>query len=211
MGKLNNTHKILLGGAIIALVIVFVFPLLRLDAVNAGFASVNGTSDDQVSTWAVDNGNSVAGLKDSKAQREFTLSIPGIGLQHRVIENVNPGNEAIYGPIIEQYIAHGQYTRLPDEATTDGNVYLFAHREGAKNGRNFGYFKNLDKIREGDKAVIKYDGKTYTYGAYTSFVISPKDTWVYTDESNVPTLTLQTCENGESMRLIVKFRLVSVK
>lgn len=211
MSNLNNTQKILLGGAITVLAIIFVFPLLRLDAVNAGFASVNGISVDQVSAWSVDSGNGVASLKDSKAQREFTLSIPSIGLQHRVIENVNPGNEAIYGPIIEKYIAHGQYTRLPEEATTDGNVYLFAHREGVKNGRNIGYFKNLDKIREGDKAIIKYDGKTYTYTAYTSFVISPRDTWVYTDESNLPTLTLQTCENGESMRLIVKFRLVSVK
>lgn len=207
---MEKIYKITISFVFLALLIVFVFPLLRLSEVKAGFASVQGESAVEVSNWELDNGNSVSGLKNSRSSSEFTLQIPKIGLQHRVIENVSPGTEAQYGPIIEQYIAHGQYTRLPDEATVDGNVYLFAHRDGAKNGRNFGFFKHLDKLTSGDKAYIKYDGKTYTYSLYTAFVINPTDTWVYTGESNFPSLTLQTCENGEEQRLILKFRLESV-
>lgn len=143
---------------------------------------------------------------------DFRLEIPRIGVSKEIVAEVDPRSEEIYGPVIEEAVAHGRFTRLPHEATVDGNVYLFAHREGiAPDGRDYGYFNRLDELRPGDRAEVRFRGETYTYQFRESFVIKPEDTWVYTDRASVPTLTLQTCENGEEDRLIVKFDLISVE
>jgi LPXTG-site transpeptidase (sortase) family protein len=150
-------------------------------------------------------------LVESRYRNQFTLEIPKINLNKSVVENVHPGIKAEYEPVIERYIAHGKFTRTPNNATENGNVYLFAHREGWDGGRDFGYFRNLDKLTAGDTARILYQGKIYTYEYRESFVIDPDDTWVYTAKADTPTLTLQTCENGIINRLIVKFDLVGVE
>lgn len=141
---------------------------------------------------------------------DFSLQIPKIGLSKDIIPNVDPVRESVYGPVINQYVAHGKYTKLPDEATENGNVYLFAHREGQHNGKDIGFFKDLGEIALGDKAIVHFEGRKYTYEMYKKFVIYPKDVWVYSATANEPTLTLQTCENGTSQRLIVKFKLVDI-
>lgn len=191
--------------------------LVREDAIDVGAATVLAETttadplDEDFNNWKMTDTKPVTGLRSTKEAKGFKLRIPSIGLEHNVTENVNPARESIYGPVIEQSIAHGQYTRLPDEATVDGNVYLFAHRTGNINGRDIGFFNRLDELGKGDKAYVSYAGKTYVYEAYKSFVITPEDTWVYTGQSDFPSLTLQTCENGEEQRLIVKFKLVRVE
>jgi len=149
--------------------------------------------------------------KTSKVEENFEIIIPKIDLEKKVVKNVHPAVESEYMQAIEHNVAHGKYTRLPDQATDNGNVYLFAHRTGYENGRDFGYFRNLDKLGGGDIVKLKYNGKTYEYKFKESFVIQPDDTWVYTGRSDTPTLTLQTCENGEAQRLIVKLDLVRVR
>jgi LPXTG-site transpeptidase (sortase) family protein len=164
----------------------------------------------QTANWFEDKPTDIGNLESKQQKQNFRLLIPSIGVNKKVIENVHPAREDIYGPVIENYVAHGMYTRLPDEAMIDGNVYLFAHREGNVAGKDVGFFRNLDKLNNGDKAQVIYGDKTYTYQAYRSFVIEPEDTWVYGAESDFPTLTLQTCENGEEQRLIVKLKLIEV-
>lgn len=151
-----------------------------------------------------------AGIAEVKSS-EFRLEIARLGISHAVTPNVDPRDKAIYGPVIEQQVAHGMFTRLPDQATLAGNVYLFAHRNGSANGKNIGFFHRLNELRTGDQAVVQYHGRKYTYEYREQFVINPTDTWVYTGESDTPTLTLQTCENGETKRLIAKFLLIAVE
>jgi len=184
--------------------------------VSAGFRTVAvaaGVSAGQSSSGIVLGDFSTNGLPQilaSSQTQDFRLVIPKIGLSHKVVENVDPASESVYGPVINESIAHGMYTRLPDEAVSNGNVYLFAHREGNYQGNNIGYFNQLDKIAAGDRAEIIYAGKRYVYEFWRNFVITPQDTWVYNGESNFPMLTLQTCENGLAARLIVQFRLKEV-
>jgi LPXTG-site transpeptidase (sortase) family protein len=135
----------------------------------------------------------------------FSIVIPKIRLNVAVKANVDPANPAVYLPVLDHEVAHGMYTMLPDQAIHDGNVYLFAHRNG-----NSGYFHRLNELKTGDTVVLNYQGKTYTYRVYQSFVVNTADVWVYTGESAKPTLTLQTCENGTLQRLIVKAELVSI-
>jgi|GEM_PF-3271402 len=152
----------------------------------------------------------ISNLQDVRSQ-DFYLTIPSIGVNSHVLANVNPSIETEYAPVIEDEIAHGKYTRLPSEAVTNGNVYMFAHREGIINGKYVGIFKRLNELQDGDLAYVKFGDNTYVYQYQTQFIITPYDTWVYTGESAKPTLTLQTCENGDSMRLIAKFELIEVR
>lgn len=148
--------------------------------------------------------------KDSLiVKQEFKLVIPSINLQHTIQKNVDPRYESEYLPILDKYIAHGKFTKLPNQATQEGNVYLFAHRNSYA-GKSNGYFERLDEVGQGDIALIHYDGKIYTYQYRDSEIISPEDTSVYTSYSPSPTLTMQTCNNGLSERLIVRWKLVSI-
>lgn len=165
----------------------------------------------QVPEYTQEEKNRVlADVTTLRVKEEFFLSIPSIGLNKQVKRNVDPADKRIYGDVIEKYIAHGKYTRLPKGATEDGNVYLFAHREGFIGGRDVGFFRRLDELGKGDRAIINFDGGTYTYKFRESFIVDPLDTYVYTGYSKSPTLTLQTCNNGEEERLIVRFDLVKV-
>lgn len=136
----------------------------------------------------------------------FRIVIPRIGVGKDIQANVDPSKRDVYLPVIEKVVAHGKYTRLPYQATKEGNVYLFAHRDGSH-----GFFHRLGELRNGDVINIEFNESTYVYEVYKSFVVDPSDVWVYTGESEVPALTLQTCENGNAQRLIVKAKLVQIK
>ena len=136
---------------------------------------------------------------------DFTIEIPSIGLVKEVTPNVDPRSKDIYAPVIEKTVAHGMFTKFPDETTVEGrgNVYLFAHRDGSS-----AFFARVGELKNGDKIILKFLGETYTYEVYDAFIVLPTDTFVYTGESSEPTVTLQTCNNGVKERLIVKARLV---
>ncbi|MBD3280459.1 sortase [Candidatus Dojkabacteria bacterium] len=140
---------------------------------------------------------------------EFVLIIPSIGLEQGVIENVDPRYPEIYMPVLDENIAHGKYTRMPDGAVNEGNVYLFAHREWLHNGKDVGFFGRLDELGDGDVAIIRYNGKNYSYKFRAGKVVDVGDVSVYTDGAISPTLTLQTCEGSEK-RLMVWFDLIEV-
>lgn len=180
------------------------------------YSTVSASSDVEIETGfssrfftKVSAANTIPELPKTNSQG-FRLQIPSINLNKEVVENVDPGDESVYGPVIAKSVAHGRYTKLPDEAQENGNVYLFAHRDGYIDGKYVGFFKRLGELRDGDVAYIHYAGKKYVYKFLRSFVITPQDTWVYTPESDMPILTLQTCENGESMRLMVQWQLTEV-
>lgn len=147
-------------------------------------------------------------LETSEFKKEdFIIEIKKIGLKKEVTPNVDPRDKKIYGPVIEESVAHGMFTKLPDETVDDGmgNVYLFAHRDG-----KYAFFARLGELENGDKISLYFLGKIYIYVVYDSFIVLPTDTYVYTSFAEEPTLTLQTCNNGVKERLIVKARLVEV-
>ena len=55
-------------------------------------------------------------------------------------------------------------------------------------------FYNLDKLREGDKVVLKdRTGRTYEYRVSETFLADPDDSWVMGQVRGRDMLTLQTC------------------
>lgn len=96
---------------------------------------------------------------------------------------------------------------IPDTAGIgeSGNCVLAGHR-GSRYGT---YFKYLNQLEEGD--VIKLtdkEGEQFFYEVESMEVVSPYDNSVK-DQGEDTILTLLTCENSGTMRLIVKCRLKS--
>lgn len=136
---------------------------------------------------------------------DFRIEIPKIDLKKDIEPEVDPRYREIYLPVIEKKVAHGKFTRFPHETLENGygNVYLFAHRDGPNP-----FFARLGELDKGDEINIYFNGKKYIYRVFEYFITTPDNTSVYTGYASSPTLTLQTCNNGVSERLIVRGELV---
>ena len=90
---------------------------------------------------------------------------------------------------------------IPDTAGIGamGNCVLAGHR-GSRYGT---YFKYLDRVRIGDEIKLTdKEGNVYLYETEEKRVVDPYDNSVK-NQRNKRELTLLTCENNGSMRLVV--------
>ena len=97
------------------------------------------------------------------------------------------------------------YMTMTDDLGEVGNCALAGHR-GGKNGI---FFKNLDQLENGDVVTVtNLYGESFDYVVYDSFVVAPTDVWVLNDPNDGSRmLTLITCENSGTMRLIVRAKM----
>lgn len=65
-----------------------------------------------------------------------------------------------------------------------GNVSIAAHRDA--------WFKDLDKLENGDEIRLYYNGKVYLYNVDAVFITHSRD-WSVIDPADKPALTLTTC------------------
>ncbi len=146
----------------------------------------------------VDNENSQNDKKEKKkidlkykGQKVIGLiEIPAIDLEYPILEKTTKLAMATsisryYGGEINEY----------------GNVSLAGHNNYS--GTMFGRNKNLKK---GDDVLLTdLTGKTLRYEIYDIFVTHPDDTKVLeTKDKTIREVTLITCKNGRSERLIIK-------
>jgi sortase A len=104
-------------------------------------------------------------------------------------------------------VAHVPETSLPWSPTPQRNVYLAGHRMGFRGTWSRMIFYNLDKLREGDKVVLKdRQGRSYEYRVSETFLADPADSWVMGQVRGRDMLTLQTCTPYPTFqkRLIVR-------
>jgi len=104
-------------------------------------------------------------------------------------------------------VAHHPQTSLPWSATPQRNVYLAGHRMGYRGTWSHMIFYNLDKLKEGDKVVLKdRTGHTYEYRVSETFLADPADSWVMGQVRGRDMVTLQTCTPYPTFekRLIVR-------
>jgi sortase A len=91
-------------------------------------------------------------------------------------------------------VAHNPQTSLPWSPTAQRNVYLAGHRMGYRGTWSRMIFYNLDKLKEGDKVVLKdRTGRSYEYRVSETFLADPTDLWVMGQVRGRDMLTLQTC------------------
>ncbi len=93
----------------------------------------------------------------------------------------------------------------------EANVYIAGHRLGYPKTKSFLVFWNLDKLRRGDRVVLKdAEGRRYVYEVFDKLVVSPNDSSAKKPIEGKNIVTLQTCTlPNYKRRLLVQAELVS--
>lgn len=124
--------------------------------------------------------------------RDFSVIVPKVGINAAVAANVSPSDPDEYMKVLAKGVAHASTSFTPDQ---DGTTYLFSH------STNYEWFvtdlnavfyllKNLEK---GDKIIVFYEGKQYTYTLRTTRVVAPDNTQYLVPKHGKKQLILQTC------------------
>jgi len=136
---------------------------------------------------------------------EFSLVVPKIAANSKILANIDPSNEKIYLDALNKGIAHAQGTAFPGEG---GHIFLFAHSTD--------YFWNVStynavfyllyKLEKGDEINIFYKGQRYLYKVIGKEVVDPSQVQYLTRKTNREFLTLQTCwPPGTTLKRLLVF------
>lgn len=125
--------------------------------------------------------------------RQFSVIIPKIAANARIIPNVDPGNYDAYMIALQAGVAHAAGSVFPG---MDGNIYLFAHSTDYfwNVGRYNAVFYLLKEVNAGDEIDIFYGGRRYIYTVEDKRIANPDDVFLVTNNiGGGHRLTLQTC------------------
>ena len=130
-------------------------------------------------------------LTVEERQSGYTLSIPRIKAEGKVIENVDPFQKDEYMSALKKGIAHAKGTSLPSEK---GMSFLFAHSSGLpwELTRYNSVFLRLNELQKNDEIAINYKGEKYTYKVADKKEIYPHEVEYLLKQSPYD-LILQTC------------------
>jgi sortase A len=119
-----------------------------------------------------------------------------------------PFFEGTSAGVLARGAGHYRQTSLPSEM--GGTVAIAAHRVTPVGSRPYGPFRYLDRLRQGDRIVVRFRGRRYIYGVYGRRVVKPTAGWVLMRTRRFPRLVLTTCTppHTATFRLVVFARLV---
>ena len=122
----------------------------------------------------------------------FSINIPKISAQSRIIPNIDAADKFAYGQALERGVAHAAGTFLPG---MDGAMTLFAHSTDIEvNVARFNaVFYRLDELVAGDQVTIWYLGQKYDYRIPGARIVPPGDVSVFTSQPGATELYLVTC------------------
>lgn len=122
----------------------------------------------------------------------FSIVIPKIGANARVLPNVNPADEKEYLQALKKGVAHAAGTAFPGEG---GHIFLFAHSTDYfwNVGTYNAVFYLLYKLEKGDEIDLFYRGHRVVYKVIDKKIVNPSQVEFLTRKSNREFLTLQTC------------------
>ncbi len=122
---------------------------------------------------------------------DFSVVIPKIRANARVVENVDPFDAKNYQLALSRGVAHAKGTSTPDKGS---NTFLFAHSAGnwyQANQYN-AIFYLLNKLEKGDEIVLYFKDKEYVYQVEELQYVGGGET-KYMNASAKNKLTLMTC------------------
>lgn len=122
----------------------------------------------------------------------FSIVIPKIGANSKIIQNVDPSNYDSYITALKEGVAHARGTALPGDA---GHMYLFAHStDNLLNVSSYNaVFYLLYKLEPSDEILLFYKGKKHAYKVIDKKIVMPDEVEYLTRNATTPFLTLQTC------------------
>ena len=131
-------------------------------------------------------------VEPAPVNTDFSIVIPKIGANTKVVKNINPFDSQVYQQALTQGVAHASTSDTPDKS---GNVFIFAHSAGnwyQANQYN-GIFYLLNKLASGDEIFIYYQNQKYTYLVDQIKTINSQDTSYLNSNFGQHQLTLMTC------------------
>ena len=142
--------------------------------------------------------------KTFSQEKEYTLSIPKLGIEHALV--------IIGGENLENSLIHYGGTGLPGDW---GKTVVFGHSVlpqffNPKNYRTI--FSTLPQLEKKDKILVDFDGITYIYEVFELRVVQADDISVLEQKYDSSYLSLVTCVPPGTYwkRLIVKARLKKI-
>ena len=148
-------------------------------------------------------------LQSANGERHYEL-LPG-AVMGLTIQSIGVHNAPVFVSdsqwALATGVAHVPETSLPWSRSAQRNVYLAGHRMGYRGTWSRMIFYNLDKLKEGDRVVLKdRTGRPYEYRVSESFLADPADSWVMGQVRGKDMVTLQTCTPYPTFekRLIVR-------
>lgn len=123
----------------------------------------------------------------------FSVIIPKIGANKRIIPNVDTNDKDYYLEVLTHSIAHAKGTAFPG---VDGTTYLFAHSTDNfwSAGRFNAVFYLLNKMEVGDEVILFFGGKRHDYKVSETKVVESSDThYVASNLGQGERIILQTC------------------
>lgn len=122
----------------------------------------------------------------------FSIVIPKIAANSRVLANIDAANETEYLASLQQGVAHARGTAFPGEG---GHIFMFAHSTDYiwNVGTYNAVFYLLYKVEVGDEVNIFYEGKRYVYRVTGKQIVDPSQVEYLTRKTDKELLTLQTC------------------
>lgn len=122
----------------------------------------------------------------------FSIVIPKIGANSRIIQDVDPYDSATYQYALSQGVAHAKGSSLPGE---NGNIFLFAHSsDDLFNATRYNsVFYLINKLQDGDVFYIYKDNKKYEYEVTNKLIVAPNKVKYIEGETSKNQTTLMTC------------------
>jgi len=122
----------------------------------------------------------------------FTIIIPKINVNTKVIKNVNPFNSTEYQIALTHGVAHARGSALPG---FPGNVFIFAHSatDWYQANQYNAVFYLINKLESGDQIIIYYQGSKYIYSVNQKKIVNGNEISYLTGLVTDKTLTLMTC------------------
>jgi LPXTG-site transpeptidase (sortase) family protein len=122
----------------------------------------------------------------------FSIIIPKINANAKVIRNVNPYNATEYQRALTKGVAHASGSANPGEP---GNVFIFAH--SATNwyqaNQYNAVFYLLNKLEKGDSIIVYFNNIPYNYSVDEIKFVRPDEINYLSTNLLSNKLTLMTC------------------
>ncbi len=135
----------------------------------------------------------------------FSIVVPKIGANARIISNVDAADENIYLDALNKGVAQVMGTAFPGEG---GHIFLFAHSTDYfwNVGTYNAIFYLLNKLGPKDEINLFYKGQRYVYRVIDKKVVDPSQVEYLTRKTNKEFLTLQTCwPAGTTLKRLLVF------
>lgn len=135
----------------------------------------------------------------------FSIIIPKIGANARILANVNPADNKEYLEALKEGVAHAAGTAFPGEG---GHIFLFAHSTDYfwNVGNYNAIFYLIHKLEKNDEINLFYRGQRIVYKVIDKRVVDPSQVEFLTRKTNHEFLTLQTCwPPGTTLKRLLVF------